>query len=165
MIRTTAPDPWVIGPGTLSLPFFSKENIFTLESPSKPGNPVRPQPKKQFVSWSLQEAWKTALMQKMALFSSRVLALLSFHLPCVAMAPEQRGLFSAAPFTLPQFPCAGIVTFGVQGGMWCCLKLLSDLIQTIICSCLKRISLSSTRIVFISEFLAPLVPRIYCWFK
>lgn len=161
MMRTTAPDPWVKGPGSLSLTFFSKENFFPLESPRKPGNLVRPQPLKQFMSWSLQEAWKTALMQKMAPFSSRVLALLSSHPLNVAMAPEQRGLFAAAPFSLSQFSCAGIVIFGVQGVSPCCSGLLSDYYLLLP----EKISLSATRIAFISEFPALLVPRIYCWFK
>lgn len=55
------------------------------------------------------------------------------------MAPEEEwGLFAAVPFTLPQLPSAGIATFGVQGGISCCSGLLSDLIQTVILSCLKK---------------------------
>ena len=78
---------------------------------------------------------------------------------------EESGVFAALHLILPQLPTGGIGTCGGAKGdivlFGATVRLNPDYYPLLP----KKISLSAVRIPFISEFPAPMVSRIYCWFK
>lgn len=112
MVRTRAPDPWAVG--LSACPSLAKK-MSSLWNP--------PESLETWSEHSLQSNSCLGVCRKpdkqlwcREWLHSPAGCLLSSHLPCVAVAPQEWGLLAAVPFTLPQFPSAGIVTFGVQGG-------------------------------------------------
>lgn len=78
---------------------------------------------------------------------------------------EEWGVFAALHFILPQLPTGGIGTCGGAGGNIMLFGASVRLNPNYYPLLPEKIALSAVRIPLISEFLALMVPKIYCWLK